>query len=172
MSRWSPRWCSSPCPPSTTGRSPTMAVTPRAADSTHEVLNQPPPLEGYNAFDADPALVEALEREGGAWGVDRVRDFGAVVASPEALAHARRAQTNLPVLHTHDRYGHRIDEVEYDPSMHWMLRLGVEREVNSLPWRDPRAGAHVVRAGLFYLFNQLAPRACCPLSVNQAAARP
>src|SRR5712692_50268 len=146
-----------------------MAVTPRAADSTHEVLNQPPPLEGYNAFDADPALVEALEREGGAWGEDRVRDFGAVVASPEALAHARPAQTNLPVLHTHDRYGHRIDEVEYDPSMHWMLRLGVQRKINSLPWREPRAGAHVVRAALFHQFNQLDTGPCCPMSINYAA---
>jgi putative acyl-CoA dehydrogenase len=146
-----------------------MAVTPRAADSTHEVLNQPPPLEGHNAFDADPALAEALAREGGGWGVDRVRDFGAVVASPEALAHARRAQTNLPVLRTHDRYGHRIDRVEYDPSMHWMLRLGVEREVNSLPWRDERPGAHVVRTALFYLLNQLDTGPCCPMAINYAA---
>jgi putative acyl-CoA dehydrogenase len=137
--------------------------------STHEVVNQPPPLADHNAFDADPALGEALARDGGGWGVDRVRDFGAVVASAEALEHARRAQRNLPVLHTHDRYGHRIDEVEYDPSMHWMLRLGVEREVNSLPWRDARPGAQVVRTALFYLFNQLDTGPCCPMSINYAA---
>jgi putative acyl-CoA dehydrogenase len=140
---------------------------PRAA--THEVLNQPPPLADYNAFEADPALREALTREGGEWGLDRVRDFGAVVASAEALAHAKRAQRNIPVLQTHDRYGNRIDQIDYDPSMHWMLRLGVEREVNSLPWREPRAGAHVVRAGLFHLFNQLDTGPCCPMSINYAA---
>src|SRR2546421_2603405 len=137
--------------------------------ATHEVLNQPPPLVDYNAFEADPALREALVREGGEWGLDRVRDFGAVVASGEALNHAKRAQRNAPVLNTHDRYGNRIDEVEYDPSMHWMLRLGVEREVNSLPWREPQPGAHVVRAGLFYLFNQLDTGPCCPMSINYAA---
>ncbi len=137
--------------------------------ATHEVLNQPPPLADYNAFAADTALREALVREGGAWGLDRVEDFGAVVASGEALDHARRAQRNIPVLRTHDRYGHRVDEVEYDPSMHWMLRLGVEREVNSLPWRSERPGAHVVRAGLFYLFNQLDTGPCCPMSINYAA---
>jgi putative acyl-CoA dehydrogenase len=136
---------------------------------THEVLNQPPPLADYNAFEADPALAEALIREGGEWGLDRVRDFGAVVASAEALAHAKRAQRNIPVLTTHDRYGNRIDEIDYDPSMHWMLRLGVEREVNSLPWREPRAGAHVVRAGMFHLFNQLDTGPCCPMSINYAA---
>ena len=73
------------------------------------------------------------------------------------------------MLHTHDRYGNRIDEIEYDPSMHWMLRLGVEREVNSLPWREPRAGAHVVRACMFHLFNQLDTGPCCPMSINYAA---
>ena len=124
-------------------------ASPSRRTATHDVLNQPPPLVDYNAFEADPALGEALIREGGEWGLDRVRDFGGVVASTEGLAHAKRAQRNIPVLKTHDRYGNRIDEIEYDPSMHWMLRLGVEREVSSLPWREPRAGAHVVRASLW-----------------------
>src|SRR5271165_820894 len=147
-----------------------MSTTERSRSAaTHEVLNQPPPLLDYNAFEADPALSEALLREGGAWGLDRLRDLAAVLGSAEALEHARRAQRNIPVLQTHDRYGHRIDAVEYDPSMHWMLRLGVEREVNSLPWREPRAGAHVVRAGMFHLFNQLDTGPCCPMSINYAA---
>ena len=147
-----------------------MATTRRSGPgSTHEVFNQPPPLADYNAFDADPALREALIREGGEWGLDRVRDFGGVTASSEALEHAKRAQRNIPVLRTHDRYGNRVDEIDYDPSMHWMLRLGVEREVNSLPWREPRAGAHVVRTGMFHLFNQLDTGPCCPMSINYAA---
>ena len=144
-------------------------MTRTASVHTHEVLNQPPPLEDYNAFEVDPALREALHREGGGWGVDRLHDFGAVVGSAEAQEHSRRAQRNVPVLHSHDRYGNRIDQVEYDPSMHWMLRLGVEREVNSLPWREERPGAHVVRAGLFYLMNELDTGPCCPMSINYAA---
>ena len=83
-----------------------------AGGATHEVLNQPPPLVDYNAFEADPALREALIREGGEWGLDRVRDFGGAIASAEALAHARRAQRNIPVLRTHDRYGHLFPEVD------------------------------------------------------------
>ncbi|MDX6640257.1 MAG: putative acyl-CoA dehydrogenase, partial [Solirubrobacteraceae bacterium] len=147
-----------------------MATTPRSGPaSTHEVLNQAPPFLGHNAFDADPALQAALAREGGAWGEDRCRDLGAVVASEEADRHRRRAQRNLPRLYQHDRWGHRVDEVEYDPSMLWMLRLGVEREVCSLPWRDPAAGAHVVRTGLFYLMNQLDTGPCCPMAINYAA---
>ncbi|HEX8120171.1 MAG TPA: acyl-CoA dehydrogenase family protein [Solirubrobacteraceae bacterium] len=149
-----------------------MAVAPRS--TTHEVVNQPPPLLDHNAYEADPALREAFSREVSAtattpWGEDRLRDFGAVVASSEADEHRRRAQRNVPILHQHDRFGHRVDEVEYDPSMHWMLRLGVEREINSLPWRDERPGAHVVRAGLFYLMNQLDTGPCCPMAINYAA---
>jgi putative acyl-CoA dehydrogenase len=146
-----------------------MATRVRRPQHTHEVINQPPPLEGYNAFDADPALREALERHGGAWGIDRVRDFGAATGSAEALEHSRRAQTNLPVLHTHDRFGHRVDRVQYDPSWHWMLRLGVERELTSLPWRDARPGAHVVRAAMFLLMNGLDTGPCCPMAINYAA---
>jgi putative acyl-CoA dehydrogenase len=145
------------------------ASAPRPPRTTHAVLNQPPPLLDYNAYEADPALREALEREGGAWGVDRLRDFGAITGSAEADEHCRRAQENIPVLRTHDRFGNRIDEVVYDASMHWMLRLGVENEVNSLPWRDPRPGAHVVRAGLFYLMNTVDTGPCCPMSINYAA---
>ena len=130
--------------------------------------NQVPPLQGHNAFDADPALREALEREGGDWAVDRVREIGALVASEEAQAHSKRAQTNIPKLRTHDRYGNRIDAIEYDPSMHWLLRQGVERGLHSLPWRDPRPGAHVARAAMFYLYNGLDTGPCCPFSINYA----
>src|SRR3954471_14184815 len=137
--------------------------------TTHEVVNQPPPFLGVNAFDADPALQEALAREGGAWGADRARELGALTLSEEADAHRRRAQRNQPILHQHDRFGHRVDAVEYDPSMLWLLRQGIERELSSLPWRDPQPGAHVVRAALFSLYNGLDTGPCCPISINYAA---
>jgi putative acyl-CoA dehydrogenase len=146
-----------------------MPHTAAVRTETHEVINQSEPFVDVNVFDSDLALQEAVEREGGGWGVDRMRDFGRVVGSAEADEHRRRAQRNIPQLHQHDRFGHRVDEVEYDPSMHWMLRLGIEREVPSLPWRDPRPGAHVVRHGLFYLMNQLDTGPCCPMSINYAA---
>ena len=146
-----------------------MSLTTPPRRGTHEVVNQTPPLLGYNPFSADVALQEALAREGGDWGADRALALGAILGSEEADAHSRRAQRNLPVLHTHDRFGQRIDQVEYDPSMHWMLRLGVEHEVPSLPWRDPRPGAHVTRAALMYLFNGLDTGPTCPFAINYAA---
>jgi putative acyl-CoA dehydrogenase len=140
--------------------------------STHEVLNQAPPIAPYNVFEADVALGEALEREGGSWGVDRLRDTGELAGSPEALEHADRAERNEPILRTHDRYGHRIDEVELDPSWHWSLRQAIEREIHALPWRDPQPGAHVVRAGLFVLWSQVGSGVMCPVSMTYAAIPP
>ena len=89
--------------------------------ATHEVLNQPPPLRGYNLFDSDRALGEALEREGGGWAADRARQLGAI-AGGEAIDWGVQANAYPPVLRTHDRYGHRIDEVEFHPAWHELLR--------------------------------------------------
>jgi putative acyl-CoA dehydrogenase len=137
--------------------------------STHEVANQAPPIAPYNVFEADLALREALEREGGGWGVDRLRDTGELAGSPEALEHAERAERNEPILRTHDRYGNRIDQVELDPSWHWSLRQAIEREIHCLPWRDAQPGAHTVRGALFAVWSQAGSGVMCPVSMTYAA---
>src|SRR5437588_2262390 len=137
-------------------------------DPAREVLNQAPPLEPINLFEVDLALGEALEREGGGWGVDRVREAGAAAGSAENREHSRRAERNLPILRTHDRFGNRIDEVELDPSWHFLLRGAIEREIHSLPWREQRPGAHVVRAALFTLWSNANDGVMCPVSMTYA----
>jgi putative acyl-CoA dehydrogenase len=136
--------------------------------TTHEVLNQAPPLAPYDVFEADLALQEGMEREGGGWGVDRLRETGRLAGSVEAIEHADRAERNEPRLRTHDRWGRRVDEVELDPSWHGLLRQAVEREIPSLPWRDPRPGAHVVRTALFHVFGQVNAGVMCPVSMTYA----
>ena len=145
-----------------------MSAT-QVRDPAREVLNQASPLQPIDLFEVDLALAEALEREGGGWGVDRAHEAGAVAGSEAALEHSRRAERNLPTLHTHDRYGRRIDQVELDPSWHWLLRGAVDREIHSLPWRDPRNGAHVVRAALFMLWGNANAGVMCPVSMTYAA---
>jgi putative acyl-CoA dehydrogenase len=140
----------------------TVTTTP----DTHDVLNQAPPLSPYNVFEADVPLQEAIEREGGGWGFERLRDAGALAGSPEAIEHSQRAEDNEPRLVTHDRYGHRVDEVDLDPSWHWCLREAIEREVHSLPWRDPQPGSHVVRAGLMFVWSQVNAGVMCPVSMT------
>jgi putative acyl-CoA dehydrogenase len=136
---------------------------------THDVLNQPPPFLDIDPLAADVALGEALEREGAGWAVDRVRDCGIVAGSTEAWEHGRRAERNEPRLLTHDRYGHRLDTVDLDPSWHWLLRGAVEREIHALPWRDPRPGAHVARAALELLWSQANAGVMCPVSMTYSA---
>jgi putative acyl-CoA dehydrogenase len=136
---------------------------------THTVENQAPPLVPYNVFDADTALAEAIEREGGAFGLERLRNTGAAAGSQEALEHSERCERNEPRLIGHDRYGNRVGRVELDPSWHWLLRQAIEREIHSLPWRDPRPGAHVVRAGLMVLWSQANAGVMCPVSMTYSA---
>jgi putative acyl-CoA dehydrogenase len=143
----------------------TVDVTNPARD----VLNQAPPLQPINLFEIDLALREALEREGGGWGVDRAREAGAAAGSVEALDHGRRAERNLPILRTHDRYGNRIDQVELDPSWHWLLRGAIERELHGLPWRVQTPGGHTVRAALFTVWGNANDGVMCPVSMTCAA---
>src|SRR4051794_22809749 len=98
-----------------------MTTTIETTDPAREVLNQAPHLQPIDLLGADLALQEALEREGGGWGAEAVREAGIVAGGVEALEHGLRAERNLPRLTTHDRYGNRIDEVDLDPSWHWLL---------------------------------------------------
>ena len=143
-------------------------VTVDIADPARAVLNQAPPLEPCNLFELDLALREALVREGGAWGLERAAEAGAVAGGVEAREHSRRAERNEPILHTHDRYGNRIDHVELDPSWHWLLRGAIERGITGLPWRSG-PGGHVVRAALFILWGQVNDGVMCPVSMTYAA---
>lgn len=135
--------------------------------TTHEVLNQPPPLAGYNVFDADLALREGVRREAAAWAEDRGHALGAVAGS-EALTWGFQANSYPPVLKTHDRYGHRIDEVEFHPAWHSLMNLSIRSALHALPWREPKAGAHVARAALFYVLAQAEAGHGCPISMTYA----
>jgi putative acyl-CoA dehydrogenase len=144
-------------------------ATIEVTDPAREVLNQAPPLQPIDLLETDLALAEALEREGGGWGREAVHDAGTIAGGIDALEHSRRAERNEPRLITHDRYGNRIDQVDLDPSWHWLLAGAVNRAIHSLPWRDPRPGAHVVRAAMFSLWSNANAGVMCPVSMTYAA---
>jgi putative acyl-CoA dehydrogenase len=137
--------------------------------ATHDVRNQPPPLVGVNLYDADPALAEALRREGAGWAEPRMRALGGLAGGEPAQTWARQADGNPPVLRTHDRYGHRIDEVEFHPAWHALLGVAIEHGLHALPWCEPRAGVHAARAAGFYLWQQVEAGHGCPVSMTHAA---
>ena len=131
------------------------------------MTNLPPPLEGYNLFAEDTPLVEAFRREGGA-GEERLVALGDELGG-EPLEWGRLANEHPPRLRTHDRFGERIDEVEFHPAWHALMELGVEHGVHARPWREPAPGAHVERAVAFMLLTQAEAGVCCPLSMTHAA---
>ncbi|MFB6601642.1 acyl-CoA dehydrogenase family protein [Streptomyces noursei] len=135
---------------------------------THEVTNQAPPLTGFSAAD-DPALLAALRRDGGAWGEPEVLELGALAGSAAVQDQARWAEEQPPRLHTHDRYGHRVDEVEFHPAWHQLMATAVEHGLHAAPWTDARPGAHLVRAAKFYVWSQAEPGHGCPVSMTYAA---
>jgi len=135
--------------------------------STHEVANQPPPLAGYNLFDTDTVLCEGVRRESASWAEDRAHRLGAVAGST-ALPWGTQANAFPPALKTHDRYGNRIDEVEFHPAWHNLMDLSVSNALHALPWREPKPGAHVARAALFYMISQIEAGHGCPISMTYA----
>jgi putative acyl-CoA dehydrogenase len=134
--------------------------------ATHDVTNQPPPLEGYDVFGADAALVEAVEREGAGWAVDDLHALGRLAGSPEAIEWGFAANRNPPELRTHDRYGHRIDEVAYHPAYHELMRVAIGHGLHGAPWAVEQPGAHVARAAGFVVWSQVEAGHGCPVSMT------
>ncbi|MFJ6748719.1 acyl-CoA dehydrogenase family protein [Streptomyces sp. NPDC091266] len=135
---------------------------------THEVVNQAPPLSGFSTAD-EPALGEALRREGAGWGEREVSELGALAGSEAVQDQARWAEEQPPRLRTHDRFGHRVDEVEFHPAWHQLMTVAVEHGLHAAPWADDRPGAHLVRAAKFYVWSQAEPGHGCPISMTYAA---
>jgi putative acyl-CoA dehydrogenase len=132
------------------------------------VLNQPPPFAGHDAFSQDPWLVAAVRRAG-IEGLDGVySEMGRFVASAEAHHHAVLANRYTPELHTHDRYGHRIDAVEYHPSWHVLMKRAFGAGLHSMAWKRSEA-PFSSRAALFYLWNQLEQGTSCPTTMTFAS---
>jgi putative acyl-CoA dehydrogenase len=144
-----------------------LAKTGLPAGITHEVFNQAPPLENVNFYAQDIPLREAVAREGGAWGEPRLMHYGEIAGS-ELIPLGFQANINRPVLKTHDRYGHRIDEVEFHPAYHRLMQAAIEHEIPTLPWREPKPGAHVVSHALGYLHSQVEAGTGCPLTMTYA----
>jgi putative acyl-CoA dehydrogenase len=133
------------------------------------VFNQPPPLVNYNLFESDLPLRESLEREGAWWAHHMVHELGRLAGTEEAIAWGFQANSNPPQLHTHDRFGNRIDEVEFHPAWHRLMEVAIGHGLHALPWREPRPGAHAARAAAFYVWSQVEGGHGCPVSMTYAS---
>ncbi|MDO8209826.1 acyl-CoA dehydrogenase family protein [Conexibacter sp. CPCC 206217] len=141
---------------------------PGESQATHRVTNQPPPLEGLDLFSQNRPLVEALQREGGGWAGADAAMVGEI-AGGDAIRWGFEANENPPRLKTHDRFGNRVDQVEFHPAWHNLMRTSVEHAIHALPWREQRAGAHAARTALSLTFSQVEAGHACPITMTFAA---
>src|ERR687893_1015877 len=123
--------------------------------ATHEVTNQVPPLVGHDPIAGDAALAEACVRHADRATLDSLAGLGRLAGSAQAQEWGRLADENPPRLRTHDRYGNRIDEVEFHPAWHELMRLGIAHGVHASPWREPQPGAHVARGAAMMQLSQV-----------------
>src|SRR5579885_1124200 len=134
-----------------------------------EVANQPPPLEPCNLFSSDAVLGEAVKREGAAWAEAALGALGETLGRPETVKLGFDANRFPPQLKTFDRYGHRLDEVEFHPAWHDLMTIAVRAGLHSSPWAEPKAGAHVARAAGTYMLTQVESGFYCPIAMTYGA---
>ncbi|WP_431962635.1 acyl-CoA dehydrogenase family protein [Actinacidiphila sp. bgisy160] len=134
---------------------------------THEVTNQPPPLVGHDVAD-DIVLLEGVRREGAGWYLDDLHRLGRLAGSEQVQRWAEEANRYEPVLRTHDRYGNRVDEVDFHPSYHALMEVALTEGLGGAPWADERPGAHVARAAGFMVWSTAEAGHGCPVSMTYA----
>ncbi len=143
-------------------------LRPHTHLETHDVFNQPPPFENVNLFTSDVALQEAVARGRASEHHERLAAFGARCGSAEVAEWAMQANKNPPQLRAFDRYGQRIDEVEFHPAYHQLMALGIGAGVSSAAWSGVSAG-HVLHTALEFLMAQAEPGVCCPMTMTYAS---
>ena len=145
-----------------------MQNAPYTAPLSNDISNQPPRFENINLFSADRVLAEAVVREGPAIDAAPLEEFGGAMGSAEMWDMAATMHRHTPELRRFDRYGRRIDEVEYYPAYHEVMRRALQSGISAAPWRGDKCG-HTLHAALEYLLAKVEPSVCCPITMTYAA---
>ncbi len=134
--------------------------------ATHKIENQPSILENYNIYDSDKVLADCIQKSNAEWASGQLQKLGSVLGSSEFIEHGNLANNNKPIFHSHDRHGHRIDQVEYHPSYHQLFKLTVANGIHSDPWANPKSGAHAARAAKLFMTYQVDQGHICPTTMT------
>jgi putative acyl-CoA dehydrogenase len=135
----------------------------------HDVVNQVPPRVELDEFAANTALAEGVARYDAGWASEQLHRVGRHVGTAAFHRDAELPNTQPPQPHQSDRYGVRVDEVEYDESYHRIMRAHIAEGGHTAAFAEPRPGAAVARAAVFMLFAQVEPGHCCPVSMTHSA---
>ncbi len=137
--------------------------------NTHDVLNQVDELTDFNLLEADPALAEALQRNGAARHIPSLSRYAQQLGERATWELAEQANRHTPELHRFDARGRIIDAVEFHPSWHTLLGLYRQQGLISLPFEDSSAGRWSAWAAGFYLHGQVEQGTLCPATMTTAA---
>lgn len=140
-----------------------------ALAETHDVFNQPYPLENYNLFSSDVALQQIVAKEGDTLRREDLLRFGQLTGSAEVIKWGFQANKHKPEFRTHDRHGRRVDEVDFHPAYHQLMATSIENGLHSIPWTDTQPNANVYRATLSYMMSQVDAGHGCPITMTFAA---
>jgi putative acyl-CoA dehydrogenase len=149
--------------------SPDMRTDDSYGYATHDVLNQPPALADYDVYGSDPVLQSVTKTFGADWADQQLHEAGRTVGSARVQELARQANRYLPELRTHDRFGNRIDGIDFHPAWHELMTLAIGHETHALSWTAQRPGAQVARAALSFMWNQGENGICCPIGMTYSA---
>lgn len=148
---------------------PTPPRAPLKSLATHDVTNTPPPLGDQDLWRSDIALQEAVEREGGSWGREKLSAFAVLAGSDETFEKATAANRFGPELKNYDRFGMRLNQVSFHPAYHDLMTLALSHELPNFAWRHRRPGSQVIHAAQTYLFGQPEGGVLCPMAMTYAA---
>lgn len=136
---------------------------------THKVENLPSPLADYNAFKTDKALCDFTRQFSPSLDLAELESFGALCGSASSIELGFEANVYKPEFHTHDRFGHRVDEVRFHPSYHELMRISMREGIHSSHWEGYGEGRHIKRAVKSYLMCQVEAGHGCPITMTSAA---
>ncbi|NLJ54215.1 MAG: DNA alkylation response protein, partial [Intrasporangiaceae bacterium] len=140
----------------------------QAGGVTHVVLNQSEPRVDIDEYTTNTALTEAVAAFDAGWATEELTATGRLVGQADFQRDAELANTITPRLHTHDRWGHRVDEIEFHPAYHRIIGDAIAAGAHTSAWAEPGPGANVARAAQFSLFGQIEPGHACPVSMTHA----
>ncbi len=136
---------------------------------THDVTNQPPALENYNLFTSDSTLQKAVGNFGAAWSLRKLEKFGKLLGRRETIDLGFQANRHEPRLKSFNRFGQRIDEIEFHPAYHQLMKIGLDNGVASIAWTAKKQGGHLAHAAMEYMLMQIEGGVCCPVTMTYAA---
>lgn len=134
--------------------------------ATHQVFNQVPAFENINLYSTDTFLQDIIALQHADWASKKLKDYGELLSQPEWIEKGHLANKHTPIFHSHDRFGNRIDFIEFHPAYHEIMEAGFKHQLHSLPWIESKKGAHIARLGLNYLHAQNEAGTNCPITMT------